>query len=46
MYQSSQIGCFYNHISVIRISWFGFFVKWHINLCKLFNAKAILLEEQ
>ena len=24
----------------------GFFVKWHINLCRLFNAKAILLEEQ
>ena len=23
-----------------------FFVKWHINLCRLFNAKAILLEEQ
>ena len=26
--------------------WFGFFVYWHINLCWLFNAKAILLEEQ
>ena len=25
---------------------FGFFVSWHINLCRLFNAKAILLEEQ
>ena len=25
---------------------FGFFVKWHINFCRLFNAKAILLEEQ
>ena len=25
---------------------FGFFVKWHINLLRLFNAKAILLEEQ
>ena len=22
------------------------FVYWHINLCRLFNAKAILLEEQ
>ena len=22
------------------------FVKWHINLCRLFYAKAILLEEQ
>ena len=22
------------------------FVSWHINLCRLFNAKAILLEEQ
>ena len=27
-------------------SWFGFFVLWHINLCRLFNAKATLLEEQ
>ena len=26
--------------------WFGFFVSWHINLCRLFNAKSILLEEQ
>ena len=25
---------------------FGFFVWWHINVCRLFNAKAILLEEQ
>ena len=25
---------------------FGFFVKWHINLCTLFNAKAIIQEEQ
>ena len=25
---------------------FGFFVEWHINLCRLFNAKAILREEQ
>ena len=24
----------------------GFFVYWHINACELFNAKAILLEEQ
>ena len=21
-------------------------IGWHINLCRLFNAKAILLEEQ
>ena len=28
------------------LSFFGFFVNWHINLCRLFNAKAILLEEQ
>ena len=28
------------------VDWFGFFVLWHINLCRLFNAKAILLEEQ
>ena len=27
------------------IDWFDFFDKWHINICKLFNAKAILLEE-
>ena len=25
---------------------FGFFVLWHINLCRLFNAKAVLLVEQ
>ena len=24
----------------------GFFVSWHINICRLFNAKAILIEEQ
>ena len=28
------------------LDWFGFFVKWYINLCRLSNAKAILLEEQ
>ena len=27
-------------------AWFGFFVQWHINLCRLFNAKDILIEEQ
>ena len=26
--------------------WFGFFVQWHINFHGLFNAKAILVEEQ
>ena len=26
--------------------WFDFFVKWYINLCRLFSAKAILLKEQ
>ena len=26
--------------------WFGFLVQWHINPCRLFNAKAIPLEEQ
>ena len=25
--------------------WFGFFVEWHINLCRSFNAKAILQEQ-
>ena len=28
------------------LDFFGFFVEWHIKLCRLFNAKAILLEEQ
>ena len=27
-------------------SYDGSFVYWHINLCRLFNAKAIFLEEQ
>ena len=44
-------GCKYEHVSVwvckrvsqrVLVS----FVKWHINLCRLFNAKALLLEEQ
>ena len=26
--------------------WFDFLVLWHINLCALFKAKAILVEEQ
>ena len=30
----------------LLIDWFGFFVLWHINLCRLFNANSILLEEQ
>ena len=25
--------------------WYGFFVKWHINLCGLFNTKAVFVEE-
>ena len=25
---------------------FSFFVSWHINLCRLLNSKAILVEEQ
>ena len=25
---------------------FGFFVYWHINICGLLNAKAILIEGQ
>ena len=29
-----------------RLVRFGFFVKWHINLCELSNAKAILVEQQ
>ena len=35
------------HLIVYKqMVWFGFFVWWHINLCRLFNAKAILLEQQ
>ena len=30
----------------ISAIWFGFFVKWNINLRSLFNAKSIRLEEQ
>ena len=33
-------------LEALEIRWFGWFVWWHINLCMLFNAKAILLEEQ
>ena len=29
-----------------RTEGFDFFVSWYINFCRLFNAKAILLEEQ
>ena len=25
---------------------FWFFIQWHINICGLFNTKAILVEEQ
>ena len=28
------------------IFFFGFFFKWYIKLCGLFNAKAILVEEK
>ena len=38
---SSHMGPMY-----IEIPWFGFFVKWHINLYGTFNAKAISVEEQ
>ena len=30
----------------VVLVWFGLFAEWHINLCRLFNAKAIFLEEQ
>ena len=30
----------------VLLVWFGFFVLWHNNICELFNAKAILVEEQ
>ena len=26
--------------------WFGDFIYWHINFCRLFNAQVLLLEEQ
>ena len=32
--------------SFVVFVWSGFFVKWHINLRGLFNAKAIHIEEQ
>ena len=31
---------------MMTLQFFFLFFKWHINLCWLFNAKAILLEEQ
>ena len=35
------------HMTARNLRWFdGLFVKWHINLWMLFNAKAIHLEEQ
>ena len=40
------------HTATIRkiqgsvVVWFGLFFWWYINLCRLFNAKAILLKEQ
>ena len=27
------------------MTWFGFFIQWHINLCGLFIAKTIIVEE-
>ena len=41
----------YNPESVLenkthKAHWFGLVVQWHINFCRLFNAKGILLEEQ
>ena len=29
-----------------KFTWFVFFVQWNINLRGLFNAKAIIVEEQ
>ena len=47
--KSSLFNCtFKNHVNMlifffkIDLVWF----LWHINLCRLFNAKAVLLEEQ
>ena len=37
----------YNVMRGTSISnWFNFFIQWHINLCGLFNAKNVLVEEQ
>ena len=33
-------------VNLEGLVWFGFFVWRHIKLCRLFNAKEILLEEQ
>ena len=40
-----KLTTYYTQKKKIKV-WFGFFVSWHINLCRLFNAKAILPEEQ
>ena len=37
---------FYFYFLILRWFSFNFFVRWHINLCRLFNAKSILVEEQ
>ena len=31
---------------VMNLFWFDFFVRWLVNLCRLFNAKSTLLEER
>ena len=42
----------YMHINITGIYlslnkvWFSSFIFWYINFCGLFNAKAILVEEQ
>ena len=33
-----------SRLKKIRFLWFGFFVLWHINLRRLFNAKVIFVE--
>ena len=38
--------CIRLDLYLLGLVWFGFFLLWHINLCRLFNAKPILLEEQ
>ena len=37
--------CIYFWVSEVFLE-FDFFVLWHINICGLFNTKAILVEEQ
>ena len=45
LYNCLTSTCFRSICYTLRLVWFGL-VLWHINFCRLFNGKAILLEEQ